>query len=306
MNQFKILSIDGGGFRGIFAAHILKRIEEEFSFNWLKGFDLIAGTSTGSIIAAGLVVGMTANDIFSLYEKHGGRIFHKSFYKLGLFSSQYNNVYLKRLLKDVFGDRKLGDYSYPLIVPSTDIGAGKVHVFKSGYDTGFVRDKKVYVRDAVLASCSAPTFFNPHTVDSYLLSDGGLWANNPSLVAVIDAQKRLGINSKDIKVFSLGTGVGNVFYSQKNKCLSKLFGWGFLTRWERERLIEMILNLQSETANNMIGLLLATDQIMRINFESDRKLPIDDIEMQKDLQSRADRYFTHNSEKIKSFLEIGG
>jgi Patatin len=54
MKQFKILSIDGGGFRGIFAAHILKRIEEEFFFDWLKGFDLIAGTSTGSIIAAGL------------------------------------------------------------------------------------------------------------------------------------------------------------------------------------------------------------------------------------------------------------
>lgn len=306
MSHFKILSIDGGGFRGIFAAHILKRIEDEFCFDWLKEFNLIAGTSTGSIIASGLVIGLTANDIVSLYEKHGGKIFHKSFYKLGLFASQYTTTYLKGLLKDIFGDRKLGDYSYPLVIPSTDIGAGKVHVFKSSYDKGFVRDKSVYIRDAILASCSAPTFFNPHTVSNYLLSDGGLWANNPSLVAVIDAQRRLGVNIKDIKILSLGAGISNVFYSQKNICLSKLFGWGFLTRWKRERLIEMILNLQSETADNMLSLLLDECQIMRINFESDRRLPIDDIEMKKDLQSRADRYFTHNSEKIRSFLAIGG
>ncbi len=306
MSQFKILSLDGGGFRGIFAAYILKRIEDEFSVNWLKEFNLIAGTSTGSIIASGLVTGLTANDIFSFYEKNSGKIFHKSFYKLGLFASQYTTRYLKKLLKDVFGEKRLGDYSFPLIVPSTDIGAGKVHVFKSSYDKEFVRDKSVYVRDAVLASCSAPTFFNPLTVNNYLLSDGGLWANNPSLVAVIDAQRRLGVSIKDIKIFSIGTGIGNVFYSQKNTFLSKFFGWGFLTRWQRERLIEMILNLQSETVDNILSLLLDECQIMRINFESDRKLPIDDIEMNKDLQSKADRYFSHNSEKIKSFLAIGG
>jgi hypothetical protein len=223
-----------------------------------------------------------------------------------LFSSQYSNVYLRELLNDVFGNKKLGEYSYPLIIPATDIGAGRVHVFKSSYDPGFVRDKNVFIRDAVLASCSAPTFFNPFVVGSYLLTDGGLWANNPSLVAVIDAKRRLGVNIEDIKIFSLGTGISNIFYSQKKKFLSGLLGWGFLTKWGRGKLIEMILNLQSETASNMLGLLLRADQIMRINFESDRKLLMDDVEMQKDLQSKADRYFTHNSEKIKSFLGIGG
>jgi len=306
MGKFKILSIDGGGFRGIFAAYILKRIEEEFSFDCLKDFNLIAGTSTGSIIAAGLVAGLSASDVFSLYEEHGGRIFNRNFYKVGLLSSQYKNDYLKQLLNKIFGNKRLGDYCYPLIIPATDIGAGKVHIFKSSFDRDFVRDKSVYIRDAVLASCSAPTFFDPFTVENYFLSDGGLWANNPSLVAAIDAQKRIGIDSKDIKVLSLGTGMGNVFYSQKNKQLTKLTGWGFLTGWERERLIEMILNLQSETADNMLSLLLDSNQIMRINFESDRKLPIDDVAMKKDLQSKADRYFTHNSEKIRSFLEIGG
>ena len=68
----------------------------------------------------------------------------------------------------------------------------------------------------------------------------------------------------------------------------------------------MILNLQSESANNMLGLLINPEQVMRINFESDKKLSLDDSNMQKDLQSRADKYFTHNDEKIKYFIKQGG
>lgn len=303
--SFKILSLDGGGFRGIFSAHILKRIEEEYAINWTKHFDLISGTSTGSIIAAGLTTGLSAKDIFAFYENHSEKIFEKSFLKKGLLSSQYNNKYLKNVLNEVFQDKKLGDYIYPLIIPSTDIGSGKVHVFKSFFDNTFVRDKKVYIRDAVLASCSAPTFFDPHTVDKYLLSDGGLWANNPSLMCVIDAIYRLKIDLKNIKVFSLGTGISNTFYSQKETFLRKRLGWGFITKWGRKKFIEMLLNLQSETAQNMSNLLLQKN-LFRINFESDQKLSLDDVSMQNDWVAKADRYFTHNSQTIKKFLEIRG
>ena len=91
----------------------------------------------------------------------------------------------------------LGQVKIPLILPAVDIGNGCVHVLKSNYDPTFTRDYKVRVSDAVLASCSAPTYFDPIVIDDkYRLVDGGLWANNPSLVATIDAKYRLNNSSR--------------------------------------------------------------------------------------------------------------
>lgn len=201
---FKILSIDGGGIRGVYPAHILKCFEEKLGINLLESFDMIAGTSTGSIIAAGVACDIRATEIVNMYKEHGEDIFKKKksripFKKLRnitqpLLESVYDCGSLYKVLKGVFNDSTLGQIAKPLILPATDVGNGGVHVFKSAYDPTFNRDRLVKVRDAVLASCSAPTYFDPHKVDEYLLSDGGLWANNPALVAVIDAQKRLGIN----------------------------------------------------------------------------------------------------------------
>lgn len=301
--EFKILSIDGGGFRGVYPAHFLARMEEEYSLDWLESFNLITGTSTGSIIAAGIVCGVPMKEILALYEEHGEKIFKKGLNPaFGFLGSRYNNTHLKSALKDVFGEKKLGDLSFPLIIPSTDIGNGGVHVFKSSYDAGFVRDKDVLVRDAVLASCSAPTYFDPIKVGKYSLCDGGLWANSPSLVAAVDAKKRLGQKLENLKVFSVGTGISKRFYPFNDSPL--LSGWGFLSRWGRGKFIDMILNLQSQNANNMLFLLLEKSQILRINFESESNLPLDEPKELHDLVSRADREFTHRSEEIKGFLGL--
>ncbi len=124
----QILAIDGGGFRGIYAAHILHRIEQEFSISWQEDFALIAGTSTGSIIAAGLACGVSAAKTCELYKVHGRQIFKKRLLcRLGLSASRYKNTYLKGLLYEIFGDRKLGDVKTPLLIPTTDIGNGCVH-----------------------------------------------------------------------------------------------------------------------------------------------------------------------------------
>ena len=302
---FRILSIDGGGFRGVYASHILARIEQEYGLDLCDHFQMIAGTSTGSIIAAGLACGMRACDIVEFYEKHGAQIFPRQLTPcFGLLRSRYRNKYLHSILEDVLGDRTLGQITTPLILPATDIGNGCVHVFKSAYDRGFVRDRGVLVRDAVLASCSAPTYFDPLQVDEYLLADGGLWANSPSLVAVIDAKRRLGKGLDTLKVFSIGTGVSRSFYPQKQSWWHRLQGWGFAARWGHGKFISMLLNLQSETANNMTGLLLRPDQILRLNFDSDSALSLDDPADLRDLKSRADRDFSHKAEMIKTFLDL--
>jgi hypothetical protein len=107
-----------------------------------------------------------------------------------------------------------------------------------------------------------------------------------------------------LKILSVGAGFSRKFYSQRDRWWKKPFGWGFGTRWGRSKFINMLLNLQAETANNMAGLLLNSEQILRINFESDRNLPLDDPNMLPDLVSTADKDFTYNSSRIRKFIEI--
>lgn len=187
----------------------------------------------------------------------------------------------------------------PLILPATDIGNGGVHVFKSNYSKDFVRDHNIYVWEAVLASCSAPTFFDPVKVDKYALADGGLWANNPSLCATIDALHRLGTKLECIRVLALGTGHSRNQYSLKLKRR-----WGLATGWKRKQFISFLLSLQSQSAHNYLRLLLKPDQLLRLEFESDNELPLDDINSVDSLISRADRLFTHEGQAIKNFLSI--
>jgi patatin-like phospholipase/acyl hydrolase len=311
--MFKILSIDGGGFRGVYAAHILKRIEEEYGVSWTKDFDMIAGTSTGSIIAAGLVCGISANEIVARYKALGKTVFQKKFFcrlwgigsLLSQFYSPYDANNLKNELYKIFGNKKLGDCSFPLLIPATDIANGSVYVFKSQYDNNFVRDKDILVADAVLASCSAPTYFDPQYVGDYLMADGGLWANNPTLVAAVEAKRRFAQPLENLRILSIGTGESRLSYSMKSSCL----GWGFLTRWNKSQLIELILNLQMQSAKNMINLLLYESaqnqnkdiQILRLT-ETDMKEPMDDPSLLKQLIARADNQFTKQSETIKNFL----
>jgi hypothetical protein len=300
---FYILSIDGGGIRGVYSAKILARMEEVYEIDWPKSFHLMAGTSTGSIIAAGLAFGLTASSILEIYRKHGQRIFSgKMFAGTGLAGSRFSSKHLKNVLKDTFADTKLEDIRMPLIVPSTDVGNGHVHVFKSAYDPGFVRDKNVLLRDAILASCAAPTYFDPEKTGDYLLADGGLWANNPALVAVVDAKRRFGQRLENLRILSIGAGSGKSYYSQNEKLWKRWLGWGFLTKWGRGKFIDMLLNLQAETANNMLGLLLANDQILRINYASDRKLTIADTGEMENLISKADSDFTRAATKIGEFF----
>ncbi len=316
---FYILSVDGGGFRGLFAAHLLKKMEEAWRIDWRCRFGLLAGTSTGAILTAGLASGVSAADLTEFYRTHGKAIFRprtwSRFDILNLCASRYSSRTFKNLLDDVFGDKTLGDTDVPLVLPSVDIGNGCVHVLKSQYHGEFVRDHNVRLSDAVLASCSAPTYFDPHVVnDTYQLVDGGLWANNPSLVAAIDAHYRLGIPLEDIRVLAIGTGKSTTFYSRsKGKWKDRLFyswqGWGFATRWGGSKFIDLILNLQADNAHSMLCLLLGESplkpkRVLRLTFKSDKPLPMDSVEKQHDWVAKADYVFTHNAARIAAFLSI--
>ena len=101
------------------------------------------------------------------------------------------------------------------------------------------------VSDAVLASCSAPLYFDPAKVSNYLLSDGGLWANNPSLAAITEARGKLKQPLENVKLLSIGTGTSEDYYKHAPRR-----AWGFVRNWGHTKLVSMMLNLQVRSAEN--------------------------------------------------------
>ncbi len=300
---FKILSIDGGGIRGVFPAHILHCISKKMRISLLGEFNMIAGTSTGAIIAAAVACDIDPTQILSFYRENGKNIFNAKWpgipwklFRMATCGLYYSDK-LNELLTEVFGDIRLGEVKIPLLLPASDIGLGGVHVFKSSYCPTFFRDNNVLVRDAVIASCSAPTFYDPWKVEEYLLADGGLWANNPSLAAYVDAQHRLNVSADRIRVLSIGTGHAKKYYGTNSKKL-----WGLMLGWGGAEFIEFLLSLQAVSTNNYLKLMI-NDRLLRLNFESDNPLPLDDYSAIDDLVARADKEFTYNSDKILKFFE---
>lgn len=301
----KVLAIDGGGIRGVYAAHVLERMakvlsEHERKFEFHKEFDLIAGTSTGSIISAALAFDKPIETVKQIYLDQGAKIFKPRYFTFGgMLSPKYSSQTLREQLEEVFGDTRLKEAKTRLLIPSTDIANASVHVFKSSYDPAFVRDGEVRVVDAIVASCSAPLYFKPAMVGEYQLCDGGLWANNPSLVALTEAMTRLGAKREDIRLLSIGTGIGHKYYPIK----SGLFSWGFLFGWKPKKFIEMLLNLQSANAANITKLLLGDGQYVSVNYESDNALSLDNPKDMNDFISRADKNFTYVADEIRSLLK---
>lgn len=298
---FKILAIDGGGIRGLYAAYILKRIHDELNIVFSEYFDLIIGTSTGSIIAGGIAVNYPIEKIVLLYEVEGKRIFSSNRLSLnGFYKSKYSKKYLEIVLNNALGNKTLSDVKNTrLVIPATDIANGQVFVFKSSYLDEFVRDRNTKIVDAILASCSAPTYFDPSQVGNYLLADGGLWANNPALVGLTEAIGKLKMNKDDVKVLSIGTGIGNQYY-EIDDARSK--NWGIISGWQGSKLIDTILNLQSLSSENIVRFLLNENQYLRLNFNSDKKLSLDKLDILDSLKSRADQTFTYEINKIRKFL----
>lgn len=289
----------------MFPAHILESVERKLGVDLYDAFDMIAGTSTGSIIAAAVACKVPSAQIVSMYREHGTRIFKPNsgcrFWPRKVrpgVQSMYEDSELRKVLDDAFKDTLLGDISKPLLLPSTDIGNGGVHVFKSGYSVEFTRDRTVPVKSAVLASCAAPVYFDPVTVENYLLADGGVWANNPGLAAVIDARYRLRVPLEDIRVLSLGTGESATAYGTTPR------RWGLLNGWKNIEFIAFLLSLQAQSTHNYLKLMLGKHQLVRLNFKTDKPLPMDDPSIISDLVSRADRAFTHASAELMEFFDI--
>ncbi|MDQ0254656.1 patatin-like phospholipase/acyl hydrolase [Evansella vedderi] len=301
----KMLCIDGGGIRGVFPIKILAAIERELGDPLVDFFDVIAGTSTGAVIAASVTLKRDMNELLNKYKKYGEMIFKRQA-KLGIFKSVYSDKYLRHFLKESFGQLTLNEIRKPLILPSVDVTHGKPYVFRSNYGNYDRKDLTIPLWDAVLSSCSAPLYFPPNNIKNrYLSVDGGLWANNPSLVCVTEGLRFFKKPIEDIRIFSLGTGEQNIDFS-----IEKDMAWG-MTKWlpiqftsmkVTPKLLDLALNLSSETVTYQCKTLLG-ENYLRINKELGGEVPFDDVSSINQLLELADQAYKEERDKIISFIK---
>ena len=295
--SFHILALDGGGARGIYSAQVLARIEESLGVSIGDCFDLIAGTSTGSIVAGAGAAGIPMADVVNLFETESFRIFRKRPLRSFLFQSRYSREPLEGVVQRCVGSLRLGQISTPLLITGSDLHTGGVHVFKSAYlrDLGqqYLRDGDTLLRDAILASCAAPTYFDPAPAGGTLLADGGLWANNPSVIALTEGVSKFRRPLDEIHVLSIGTGHSVNLYRQCRR-------WGLLTGWGREKLVAYVMSLQSQSSKNIAELLLE-ERYVRLDPEIE-DWGLDDTDNLGSLKALANRDFTHRGEVIMGNL----
>jgi patatin-like phospholipase/acyl hydrolase len=243
--KFRILSLDGGGLRGVAQLLVLKRIEIITGKKIHELFDLIVGTSTGGIIACGLTAkengrnALTIDKLIELYTTNADIIFPKQDNKLkqwyrslkGIFNNKFNEDGLNNQLEKYFNDIRLSETLKPLIVTSYDINQNEIIMFKSRLSNLMGFDAKM--KDVCRATSAAPTYLPPYKMNymnvDRLLIDGGVYVNNPAMAAISDALRHRyneeEIKLEDIQVMSIGSGM----YSEKVGAGQNKFGivmWG--------------------------------------------------------------------------------
>ncbi|MGN6399586.1 MAG: CBASS cGAMP-activated phospholipase, partial [Flavisolibacter sp.] len=273
--KFNILTIDGGGIRGIFPAMFLASIEAELKsrgverYRIYENFQLISGTSTGGIIAIALALGIPAVEILDLYLDNAATIFGRKRKGIGrLFNSAHDRTPLENLIRKKFKEVKDGadpilkDCKTNVGIPIYDLMQGKPSVLKNNYHPRFIRDYHIPAYQAALATSAAPTYFDPYSTTYTDLNgmkqsfsnkvDGGVVANNPTLLTIIEAQTAFNKQLSDLQVLSIGTGHQRF----ADACERKHWGIKYwMLESDRKRLIELFMQGQSQLVENLISLL---------------------------------------------------
>lgn len=299
--EFQILSLDGGGIKGVFSAAVLAAIEDDLTTNVVDHFDLITGTSTGGIIALGLASGMRPREIVDFYISKGPRIFGKT---CGLrwlqhwLRRKYSQTPLREALQNCFKDKRIADCTKRVVIPSYNLGDDDVYLFRTPHHERLRRDWKVPLWKVGLATSAAPTFFpSSRHVDQLRLIDGGVWANNPTMVGIVEAYGTLEIPLQTIKVFSIGTT--DALNNRKNN-----LDWGGKLPWVTGNdALDVIMRGQSIGVNNQATFLLGKDKVERWDPKvASDAFSLDGINKVDDLVGKAAHYSRIHMSRFKEMF----
>ena len=269
-----ILSIDGGGIRGIIPATFLIEFEKRTGKPICELFDLIAGTSTGGILAAALTLPnslgkpeYSAEQVHSAYLEYSGTIFHRSMLRSvktlgGLVGPAYSPRALESMLEQLLGNRRLHSTLSEILVTAYDMASSTPWFFK----TSFAKYQRAPADDPLLsqvvrATTAAPTYFPPLTLEKHCLIDGGVFAANPALCAYAQARK-LYPEETEILVVSLGTGS-----AVHNRPCSEINHWG-IANWAVP-ISTVMLNASSASVDYQMRALVGTEDYVRFQIQLD-------------------------------------
>lgn len=328
----RILSIDGGGIRGIIPGQVLVSLEQKLKERTGNQdarisdfFDLIAGTSTGGILTCIYLCPnfngnptrprFSAEEAVNLYLERGGQIFDVSLWQRirsvgGVLDEKYHAKELEKVLKDYFGDLKLSELLKPCLITAYDIEK-RCTKFFTQHDAKQIRKQDYYVRDVARATSAAPTYFEAERIksltnDPYPLIDGGVFANNPTLCAYAEVRHKFDKKptAKDMAILSIGTGCIEKQYSY-----SKAKNWGAI-EWIRP-LIDIMMSGVSETVDYQLSQIYDAvghpEQYLRVNSNLRNAKPEMDDALSENLlalQQDGARIAEEFNNKLDSFASL--
>jgi uncharacterized protein len=270
--SFRVLALDGGGIKGTFTASALATWEQLTGLRIVDHFDLIAGTSTGGILAIGLGLGLPAKQILDFYRQRGPTIFPitslASKWRHGVrhvFNPKYSQeVLLRELEAAYYGGKKakvlMRESKCRLLIPTYHAVAGSSHLFRTPHDELLTGDAMTEAAHVALATAAAPTFFCAAKVGNMIAEtaffDGGVWANSPALAAIVEATCFLKVPLDRLDVLSVGT-------TEEPFTVRKQTRSGIL-RWSK-KLIPLLMNAQAEVSQKHAKLLAGEPRFLRVN-----------------------------------------
>lgn len=276
--SFRILALDGGGIKGAFTASVLATLEKAIGEPVGRHFDLIAGTSTGGILAVGLGMGLTPLQLLEFYRERGPVIFPVT-RLLGNLRRELRHVLRPKhsqeiLVKEInaayFPDgkqRTLGDSICRLVVPAYDAVSGACHTFRTPHHELLTADAETCAAEVALATAAAPTYFSAARVKNMIANpsyfDGGVWANCPVMAGIVEAVCYLNVPLDRIDVLSIGTT--DEPFTVKMLANAGIVGWN-------KTLIDLLMNAQVDSAVQHARQLVGDPRFMRINATTPKGL----------------------------------
>jgi patatin-like phospholipase/acyl hydrolase len=271
--SFRILALDGGGLKGAFTASVLATWEEQTRLRIVDHFDLIAGTSTGGILAIGLGLGLSSQQMLDFYKERGpvifpvtrlrSRISHTAKQVVKPKFSQ--EILLRELKSGLYGKDKpvcLKDSLCRLVIPSYHVVAGASHLFRTPHHPDLTGDANTEASNAALATAAAPTFFTAARIANMIAEssyiDGGVWANSPVLAAIIEAVCFLKIPLERLDVLSVGTTEEP--FTVRKQTRAGIIGW----LWKK-RILDLLMNVQQESSLKLARQLVGDPRFLRVN-----------------------------------------
>jgi len=267
VHGMRVLAIDGGGIRGLIPALVLAELERRSGRRAFELFDLIAGTSTGGILACALCApdSLPASELVRLYTEEGPEIFDRSLFQRiksaeGLLDEKYDDAALDRALERFLEHKRLGESRPDLIVPSYDTALPGPYFFKTTKAKEDPGEHDFPLSVVARATSAAPTYFEALEAGDKALIDGGVFATNPAMCALAEVLNREDLRPRDVVLLSLGCGQRTATHS-----FDEIKDWG-LVSWARP-ILDVVFDGVSDAVNYQLERVLSPDRYLRLQPE---------------------------------------